>query len=179
MSYNFELPDIGEGISEGEILNWLVSEGEKVEQDQDIVKIETDKAIANIPSPIDGKVEALKATEDEIVEVGSVIAKLKETTSEETNTEEQELKENHNDSRSSVRKSQEDEHERDNSMEKPSNKNDTNDDDLIGNDVFEDDGEGYAIQPGEEIEDEEEDETDSYEQEENQKEEVTEKKSRR
>ena len=56
MIREFRLPDVGEGISEAEIVRWLVAEGATVSEDQDIVQIETDKAIVALPSPHAGKV---------------------------------------------------------------------------------------------------------------------------
>jgi len=55
--------DIGEGITEGHIQKWLVNDGDDVKEDQAVVQIETDKAIVNIPSPIDGRIKIV-AKED-------------------------------------------------------------------------------------------------------------------
>jgi len=52
----FKLPDIGEGLEEGEIVKWLVKEGDVVKADQNIVQIETDKAVADLPSPVSGTI---------------------------------------------------------------------------------------------------------------------------
>jgi pyruvate dehydrogenase E2 component (dihydrolipoamide acetyltransferase) len=67
------LPDIGEGIAEAEIARWLVREGASVKEDQDLVEIETDKALVTLPSPHDGKVNKLHAKEGDIVKVGQVL----------------------------------------------------------------------------------------------------------
>ncbi|MEK6893992.1 MAG: biotin/lipoyl-containing protein, partial [Nanoarchaeota archaeon] len=56
MAFEFRLPDIGEGIAEALIVEWLVKEGDNVRADQVIVKIETDKAVADIPTPISGTI---------------------------------------------------------------------------------------------------------------------------
>ena len=56
VQYEFKLPDIGEGVAEGEILKWLVKEGEAVEEDQPLVEVMTDKVNVQIPSPKDGTV---------------------------------------------------------------------------------------------------------------------------
>src|SRR5690606_10614161 len=59
MAKEFRFPDLGEGIAEGELVKWLVKEGDTVEEDQDVAEVETDKALVNIPSPYAGKVEKL------------------------------------------------------------------------------------------------------------------------
>lgn len=73
MAFEFKLPDIGEGIHEGEIVRWLVKEGDVVEEDQPIVEVMTDKATVELPSPVAGKILEIRAKEGEIVEVGSVL----------------------------------------------------------------------------------------------------------
>lgn len=72
----FKLPDIGEGVHEGEIVRWLVKEGESLAIDQPMVEIMTDKATVEIPSPIAGKIQKLSAKEGEVVKVGQVILSL-------------------------------------------------------------------------------------------------------
>ncbi len=74
----FRLPDIGEGIVEATIIEWLVSEGDSVKEDQMIVKIETDKAVADLPSPIPGKILKINFKKGDIVNVGSVICVIGE-----------------------------------------------------------------------------------------------------
>lgn len=78
MAYEFKLPDLGEGITSGEIKKWHVRKGEKVEEDQTIAEVETDKAVVELPSPVTGTVEDLKAPEGAKVNVGDVIAIIKE-----------------------------------------------------------------------------------------------------
>src|SRR4030043_1889483 len=73
MAYEFKFPDIGEGLTEGEIVRWLVKEGEEVKEGQPLVEVETDKALAEIPSPRTGVVLKILAKEKEIVKVGQVI----------------------------------------------------------------------------------------------------------
>ncbi|RPJ04953.1 MAG: 2-oxo acid dehydrogenase subunit E2 [Deltaproteobacteria bacterium] len=73
MAYEFKFPDIGEGLTEGEIVRWLVKEGEEVKEGQPLVEVETDKALAEIPSPKTGVVLKILAREKEIVKVGQVI----------------------------------------------------------------------------------------------------------
>ncbi|MEZ3115479.1 dihydrolipoamide acetyltransferase family protein [Halobaculum sp. MBLA0147] len=69
----FKLPDVGEGIAEGELVNWLVDEGDRVTEDQPVAEVETDKALVDVPSPFDGIVAELLAEEGEMVPVGDVI----------------------------------------------------------------------------------------------------------
>jgi len=72
----YKLPDIGEGIAEGEIIKWLVKEGETVKQFQPIVEVLTAKARVEIPSPYTGKVIKLLAKEGDVVPVGTPIIEL-------------------------------------------------------------------------------------------------------
>lgn len=74
----FKLPDIGEGVHEGEITKWLVGAGDSVEADQPMVEVMTDKATVEIPSPVTGVVESIGAQEGETVEVGKVIVVIAE-----------------------------------------------------------------------------------------------------
>jgi pyruvate dehydrogenase E2 component (dihydrolipoamide acetyltransferase) len=73
MAYEFKFPDIGEGLTEGEIVQWRVKEGDEVKEGQPLVEVETDKALAEIPSPKTGVILKLRAKEKEIVKVGQVI----------------------------------------------------------------------------------------------------------
>ncbi|MDX1468799.1 MAG: dihydrolipoamide acetyltransferase family protein [Acidimicrobiia bacterium] len=73
MAREFLLPDIGEGLTEADIVQWLVAEGETVEADQPIVEVETDKAVVEIPSPWAGTVLSHGAAEGDTLEVGSVL----------------------------------------------------------------------------------------------------------
>src|SRR5690606_25994379 len=72
----FKLPDIGEGVSEGEIVNWLVKAGDTVTEDQDMVEVMTDKATVTIGAPSAGTVADVKAAVGDTVPVGSVIVVL-------------------------------------------------------------------------------------------------------
>ena len=71
--YQFKLPDLGEGIHEGEILKWYVQPGDTIAEDAPLVDVETDKAAVTIPSPAGGTVLSLGGKEGEIVTVGSVL----------------------------------------------------------------------------------------------------------
>ncbi|WP_049969174.1 dihydrolipoamide acetyltransferase family protein [Haladaptatus cibarius] len=73
MVREFKLPDVGEGVAEGELVSWLVEEGDEVSEDQPVAEVETDKAIVEVPSPVNGSVRELRAEEGEVVPVGNVI----------------------------------------------------------------------------------------------------------
>ncbi len=70
MAVDFKFPDVGEGITEGEIVKWYVKEGDLVNQDDVVLEVETDKAIAEIPSPAAGKITKIYHREGETVKVG-------------------------------------------------------------------------------------------------------------
>jgi len=72
----FKLPDIGEGVAEGEIVKWLVEEGATVDEHQAVVEVMTDKATVEIPAPAAGKVAKIHAGEGDVVPVGQVIFDL-------------------------------------------------------------------------------------------------------
>jgi len=78
MPFEFKFPDIGEGLTEGEIVRWLVKEGDEIKEGQPLVEVETDKALAEIPSPRTGVILKILAKEKEIVKVGRVIVVIGE-----------------------------------------------------------------------------------------------------
>jgi len=73
MAYELKLPDLGEGLTEGEVARWLVREGQEVAEDDPLVEIQTDKATVEIPSPAAGTVTRILVAEGEIVPVGTVL----------------------------------------------------------------------------------------------------------
>jgi pyruvate dehydrogenase E2 component (dihydrolipoamide acetyltransferase) len=73
---SFKLPDIGEGIAEGEIVKWLVKEGDVVAEHQPIVEVMTDKATVEIPAPAAGTITAIKAKAGQVVPIGTVLFDL-------------------------------------------------------------------------------------------------------
>jgi pyruvate dehydrogenase E2 component (dihydrolipoamide acetyltransferase) len=73
MLREFKFPDVGEGIAEGEIVRWLVKEGDSVKEDQDLVEVETDKALLTLNSPYTGKVTKLHGKEGDIIKVGDIL----------------------------------------------------------------------------------------------------------
>jgi pyruvate dehydrogenase E2 component (dihydrolipoyllysine-residue acetyltransferase) len=73
VAYEFKLPDLGEGLTEGEIARWLVEEGQDVAEDEPLVEIATDKTTVEIPSPASGTVSRILVPEGEVVPVGTVL----------------------------------------------------------------------------------------------------------
>jgi pyruvate/2-oxoglutarate dehydrogenase complex dihydrolipoamide acyltransferase (E2) component len=73
MAYELKLPDLGEGLTEGEIARWLVSEGQEVAEDDPLVEVQTDKTTVEIPSPAAGKVARILVEEGQVVPVGTVL----------------------------------------------------------------------------------------------------------
>ena len=71
-TYAFKLPDIGEGVVEGEVVEWMVSVGDTVKEDDPILSVMTDKATVEIPSPVDGKVTKMIGEPGDILPVGEV-----------------------------------------------------------------------------------------------------------
>ena len=78
MAYEFKLPDLGEGLTEGEVARWLVSEGDEVAEDQPLVEIQTDKTTVEIPSPAAGKVAQILVEEGKVVPVGTILVVIGE-----------------------------------------------------------------------------------------------------
>jgi pyruvate/2-oxoglutarate dehydrogenase complex dihydrolipoamide acyltransferase (E2) component len=73
MAYEFKLPDLGEGLTEGEIARWLVAEGQELAEDDPLVEIATDKTTVEIPSPAAGTVTKILVGEGQVVPVGTVL----------------------------------------------------------------------------------------------------------
>jgi pyruvate dehydrogenase E2 component (dihydrolipoamide acetyltransferase) len=73
MAREFKLPDVGEGVAEGEIVGWLVEEGDTVSEDQPVAEVETDKAVVEVPAPVNGTVRELHWDAGDVVPVGDVI----------------------------------------------------------------------------------------------------------
>jgi pyruvate/2-oxoglutarate dehydrogenase complex dihydrolipoamide acyltransferase (E2) component len=76
VAYEFKLPDLGEGLTEGEVARWLVTEGQEVVEDDPLVEIQTDKATVEIPSPAAGVVSRIFVAEGEVVPVGTVLVSI-------------------------------------------------------------------------------------------------------
>jgi pyruvate dehydrogenase E2 component (dihydrolipoamide acetyltransferase) len=78
MAYEFRLPDLGEGLTEGEVARWLVEVGEEIAEDDPLVEVQTDKATVEIPSPASGTVSRILVPEGEVVAVGTVLVVIGE-----------------------------------------------------------------------------------------------------
>ncbi|PAQ14495.1 branched-chain alpha-keto acid dehydrogenase subunit E2 [Bacillaceae bacterium SAOS 7] len=76
MAFEFRLPDIGEGIHEGEIVKWFVKQGDKVQEDDVLCEVQNDKAVVEIPSPVAGTVEEILVDEGTTAIVGDVLVKF-------------------------------------------------------------------------------------------------------
>ena len=76
MAFQFRLPDIGEGIHEGEIVKWLVKPGDKVQEDDILCEVQNDKAVVEIPSPVEGTVEEILVEEGTVAVVGDVLIRF-------------------------------------------------------------------------------------------------------
>ncbi len=76
MAFNFRLPDIGEGIHEGEIVKWFVKAGDQVKEDDILCEVQNDKAVVEIPSPVEGTVEEVLVAEGTVAVVGDILIRL-------------------------------------------------------------------------------------------------------
>jgi pyruvate dehydrogenase E2 component (dihydrolipoamide acetyltransferase) len=87
MLREFKFPDVGEGIAEAEIVRWLVKEGDSVTEDQDLLEVETDKALLTLNSPYTGTIKKIHGQEGEIIKVGDVLTTVDAGGEETTVTE--------------------------------------------------------------------------------------------
>jgi len=76
MAFEFRMPDIGEGIHEGEIVKWFVKAGDTVKEDDVLCEIQNDKAVVEMPSPVEGKVEEIVVAEGSVAVVGDVLIRI-------------------------------------------------------------------------------------------------------
>lgn len=97
MPFEFAFPDVGEGITEGKILKWLVKEGENVVADKPVCEVETGKAVVEIPGPRNGKLLKQNFREGETIHVGEILFTMegegKAETKQENPEEKKEIKE--------------------------------------------------------------------------------------
>lgn len=96
MAFEFRLPDIGEGIHEGEIVKWFVKAGDTIEEDDVLAEVQNDKSVVEIPSPVSGTVEEVLVDEGTVAVVGDIIVKI-----DSPDAEEMQFKGNHSDDSSS------------------------------------------------------------------------------
>ena len=76
MAYIFRLPEMGEGLTEGDVASWLIKEGEAIKADDPLIEIQTDKSTTQLVSPVDGTVKKLFVKEDDHVEKGDKLAEI-------------------------------------------------------------------------------------------------------
>ncbi|MBD1224414.1 dihydrolipoamide acetyltransferase family protein [Virgibacillus halodenitrificans] len=93
MAYVFKLPDIGEGIHEGEIVKWFIKEGDEIKEDDVLCEVQNDKAVVEIPSPVDGTVKKLHVDEGTVAVVGDSLITFDAEGYESDEPEEEEQKE--------------------------------------------------------------------------------------
>lgn len=105
MAFKFKLPELGEGIVEGEIISILVKEGQEVKEDDVLVEVQNDKAVEELPSPVSGKVSKVVASEGDVLTVGDVIVEIDAPGYEDDTSEEASLEEQTNDSSTSAGRS--------------------------------------------------------------------------
>ena len=92
-NFVFKLPDIGEGVVEGEIVQWHVSVGDTVAEDDPIVDVMTDKATVTIPSPVSGTIHSLSGGVGDMIAVGSTLLEINSEGSETNDSMENESEE--------------------------------------------------------------------------------------
>src|SRR5919204_5029679 len=78
MATPVKMPELGESISEGTITRWLKQEGDRVEADEPLFEISTDKVDTEVPSPVSGVLKSIKVHEDETVSVGAELAEIEQ-----------------------------------------------------------------------------------------------------
>lgn len=88
MAFKFKLPDIGEGIHEGEIVKWFIKEGEEIQEDDPLCEIQNDKSVVEIPSPVEGRVEKIHVSEGTVAIVGDTLVTIDAEGYEDEETEE-------------------------------------------------------------------------------------------
>ena len=104
MAFEFRLPDIGEGIHEGEIVKCFVKSGDTIEEDDVLAEVQNDKSVVEIPSPVSGTVEEVLVDEGTVAVVGDVIVKI-----DAPDAEEMQFKGSHSDDSSSKQEEQQEE----------------------------------------------------------------------
>lgn len=108
MAFEFKLPDIGEGIHEGEIAKWMVAEGDEIKEDDVLVEIQNDKAMVEIPSQVDGTIKKIHVEEGEVTTVGTVIVTIDDGSEDSGESEEEPEKEESKDEEKKEDKSEDD-----------------------------------------------------------------------
>lgn len=90
MAFEFKLPDIGEGIHEGEIVKWFIKAGDEIQEDDPLCEVQNDKSVVEIPSPVEGTVKKVYVEEGTVVVVGDTIVSIDAEGYESEDTSEEE-----------------------------------------------------------------------------------------
>ena len=93
MAYHFRLPDIGEGIHEGEIVKWFVAKGDTINEDDTLLEVQNDKSVVEIPSPVTGTIEEILVSEGTVAVVGDKLIRIDSPDHEDEEDEEEVQKE--------------------------------------------------------------------------------------
>ncbi len=80
MAFQFKMPDIGEGIAEGEIVKWFVKPGDEIKEDDSLLEVQNDKSVEEIPSPVNGKILNILIPEGTVANVGDILVEIEEGT---------------------------------------------------------------------------------------------------
>lgn len=89
VAYHFRLPDIGEGIHEGEIVKWFVAEGDTINEDDTLLEVQNDKSVVEIPSPVSGTIEKILVKEGTVAVVGDKLIRIDSPDHEDEQEEEE------------------------------------------------------------------------------------------
>src|SRR5699024_4509039 len=76
MAFQFKLPDIGEGIAEGEIVKWMVKAGDTISEDDTLLEVQNDKSVEEIPSPVTGTIKKILVDEGTTASVGDALVEI-------------------------------------------------------------------------------------------------------
>ena len=76
MAFKFKLPDIGEGIHEGEIVKWFAKVGDTIKEDDTLLEVQNDKSVEEIPSPVTGTIKSILVEEGTVAVVGDVLVEI-------------------------------------------------------------------------------------------------------
>ncbi|TSB45305.1 dihydrolipoamide acetyltransferase family protein [Alkalicoccobacillus porphyridii] len=93
MAYEYKLPEVGEGIHEGEIVKWFVKAGDEVKEDDILLEVQNDKSVVELPSPVDGKIIEVKVEEGTVSYVGDVILTIDDGSGDAEPSKEEDSKE--------------------------------------------------------------------------------------
>lgn len=90
MSFKFKLPELGEGMAEGEIAAWDVAEGDKIEEDDTLVEIQNDKSVSELPSPVSGTIKKIYMQAGETAKIGDVLVEIDDGSADDSSSDDAE-----------------------------------------------------------------------------------------